>query len=298
MSSQFNEAVALRGLDPQYNRWNALIEALSGGDASLSALYKAIIAAESGWVEGAQNPDGSTGLMQILAGPNGPYPTIPPSALLDGATSIVLGTRFINSLLARYSVSDAVAAYNAGRPRKNDANQYVNSKGNTMVQDYVDTVQTYQTWYMNNLPSESMPSDEVSEADLPGTTPVSDNNARDGGTAAGAGLGMLGWAALAFGGFYVARKMRWLSLMLPVLLLGCTTGHFLPGNANCRGKGNFSASGGIGGGMIYGGGGINTVTVSWDCSEKGSAFSQGNTAIPLPDAVPLDSTIPGVVTPK
>src|SRR2546430_16471758 len=70
----FSEAVALRGLDPQYNRWNALIEALSGGDASLSALYKAIIAAESGWVEGAQNPDGSTGLMQILAGPNGPVP--------------------------------------------------------------------------------------------------------------------------------------------------------------------------------------------------------------------------------
>lgn len=146
----FRESVAQRGLTTQ---WDDLLMSQAEGDASIYALFKGIISQESAWNPAAENPaDPSAGLMQILIGPRGPYPAMTRVQILDPQTNIVLGTNFLKSLLARYSQSDAVAAYNAGMPRKNSAGQYTNSRGDTMVQDYVDAVLTYQTWFMNHLP--------------------------------------------------------------------------------------------------------------------------------------------------
>ena len=133
--------------------WDALILALSG-DASTAALAKGVIAHESQWNPDARNPaDPSVGLMQILIGPGGPYPSMSEAALADPATNLTLGIRFLRSEIARYgATSDAIAAYNAGTPRKNAQNQYVNSRGDSEVQAYVDDVQLYWVWYLNNDP--------------------------------------------------------------------------------------------------------------------------------------------------
>jgi hypothetical protein len=144
----FSPSVAALGLHSPYDH---IIEALAG-DASTIALVKGIISTESQWNPNAVNPsDPSYGLMQILAGPGGPYPSVPVQDLMDPITNITLGTRFIKELIGRFGYPDAVAAYNAGTPRRNAAGQYVNSRGDTMVQAYVDSVVTYQTWYLNQM---------------------------------------------------------------------------------------------------------------------------------------------------
>jgi len=144
----FSLAVAQSGLQTPYDD---LITAMAG-DASTIALVKGIIATESQWNPNAINPaDPSYGLMQILAGPGGPFPSVSPQDLLDPSTNITLGVTFIQDLLRRYGSPDAIAAYNAGTPRRNSAGQYVNSRGDTMVQAYVDSVLTYQTWYLNAM---------------------------------------------------------------------------------------------------------------------------------------------------
>lgn len=146
----FRESTARAGLKTQ---WDDLLLAQAGGDASIYALFKGIISQESAWNPSAENPaDPSAGLMQILIGSRGPYPAMTREQILDPQTNIILGTNFLKSLLSRYSQSDAVAAYNAGMPKKNSAGQYTNSRGDTMVQSYVDAVLTYQTWFMNHLP--------------------------------------------------------------------------------------------------------------------------------------------------
>lgn len=131
-----SQAIAARGLSTP---WDALITAQAEGDVSVASLIKGIIARESEWNPAAVNPsDPSYGLMQILAGPRGPYPSIAVADLLNPSTNIVLGSRFLVGLLARYNVRDAVSSYNAGRP----------IAGN---QGYVDDVLTYQVYYLNRL---------------------------------------------------------------------------------------------------------------------------------------------------
>jgi hypothetical protein len=145
----FRLSVAEQGLRTQ---WDDLIYAMAGGDVSTIALIKGIISTESEWNPGAINPaDPSYGLMQILAGSGGPFPAVRPDDLLDPSTNITLGSTFLVDLLRRYGSPGAIAAYNAGSPRLNSAGQYVNSRGDTMVQAYVDSVLTYQTWFLNRL---------------------------------------------------------------------------------------------------------------------------------------------------
>jgi hypothetical protein len=78
-------------------------------------------------------------------------------------------------------------------------------------------------------------------------------------------------------------------LIVTVFLGGCAIGAAAPGYVSCTGKGNMVATGSLGGGMIYGGGGLNNVNLSWDCG-SGSTFSQGKEP---PAVVPI-----GVITPK
>lgn len=134
----FKAWVAERGLASE---WEAVLQDAGHHDAARVALLKGIIGRESEWNPAAINPtDPSYGLMQILAGSRGPYPSVSTAELLDPVTNIRLGAAFLNQLLGRYSERDAVSAYNAGRP----------IAGN---QPYVDDVLTYQTYYLNHLPA-------------------------------------------------------------------------------------------------------------------------------------------------
>jgi soluble lytic murein transglycosylase-like protein len=156
MGNRFRQATADLGL---FTVWDDLIRAETD-NASEAWLVKAIIATESAWNPSAVNPhDPSYGLMQVLLGSRGPYPDVSADQLLDPSTNIILGTRFLKSLISRYgSTSDAISAYNAGHPLRNL------SAGGFTNQDYVDTVQTYWTYYLNA--SAGVPLDSVREVEM------------------------------------------------------------------------------------------------------------------------------------
>lgn len=137
----YSEAVAALGLNTP---WDDLITAM-GGDASSIALIKGVIATESQWNPGAINPnDPSYGLMQILGGPKGPYPNVAIADLMDPSTNITLGATYLKNQLARFGFPGGIAAYNSGTPFTRAGGQYVN-------QAYVDSVLTYQTYYLNAM---------------------------------------------------------------------------------------------------------------------------------------------------
>lgn len=145
----FSEGIAALGL---HTPWDDLIIAM-GGDASSIALIKGVIATESQWNPNAVNPaDPSYGLMQILAGSRGPYPNVMVSDLMDPSTNITLGATFLKNQIARFSFPGGVAAYNSGTPRTLPGGQYVN-------QAYVDSVLTYQSYYLNAMLGATPPPD-------------------------------------------------------------------------------------------------------------------------------------------
>ncbi len=138
----FQLDIAEIGLSSGYN---ALLVPLANQYGVDPNLVRAIISVESEWNPSAVNPaDPSYGLMQILLGAGGPYPGVSADQLLDPATNLTLGISFLASLVARYgSTSDAISAYNAGRPRTLTGGGYAN-------QTYVNNVQTYWAWFANN----------------------------------------------------------------------------------------------------------------------------------------------------
>jgi soluble lytic murein transglycosylase-like protein len=101
--------------------------------------------------------DYSLGLMQVLTGtakyvktlfPQIAY-TGNPAELNDPKINIEVGTAYLRYQLDRYTktpvikpITDMIAAYNAGTARRNSTADfvYVNSKGSTIVQSYVDKV--------------------------------------------------------------------------------------------------------------------------------------------------------------
>jgi len=150
--------------------YDGTIAAAAGGDASFIALIKGVIAAESGWRPDAVNPtDPSYGLMQIMLPTARIYqPGVTVDDLLNPHTNIMIGAAFLRELLRTRSPNDAVAYYNAGCPTpkvaglsgcplRNSSGQYVNSLGSTAVQAYVDSVITYQVFYINAIPATVIP---------------------------------------------------------------------------------------------------------------------------------------------
>ena len=86
--------------------------------------------------------DASMGLMQMLVRTAKSFDS---GATLDKLRnpeySIDLGTQYISQNLRKWpKLQDAIAAYNAGVPRLDEEGYYVNSKGDRMVQKYVDKV--------------------------------------------------------------------------------------------------------------------------------------------------------------
>lgn len=123
-------------------KYRGLVETYSRKHGIPLALLAAIVQVESGWNPNAYRAeprlkDASMGLGQILGktaiayGFKGPLASLyNPEINLDW-TGLILG-----KLRQRYGLSDAIAAYNAGTPRKTRQNRYIN-------QNYVDKVLRY-----------------------------------------------------------------------------------------------------------------------------------------------------------
>ncbi len=107
------------------------------------ALIKATIQAESNWKIDAKRyephiKDSSYGLMQVLLSTARNVlnnPNLTATELIKPEVNIEAGTKYLGYQLKRYNrnILDAIAAYNAGRARKNRFGKYIN-------QNYVDRV--------------------------------------------------------------------------------------------------------------------------------------------------------------
>jgi soluble lytic murein transglycosylase-like protein len=103
-------------------RYESLIETHARSNGLDPALVKAVVAVESGFDPLAVSPKGAVGLMQVVPATGERYGLIADARksiagkLLDPATNVRIGTRYLRDLLARFAndVSLALAAYNAG----------------------------------------------------------------------------------------------------------------------------------------------------------------------------------------
>ena len=103
-------------------RYEPLIETHARTNGLDPALVKAVIAVESAFNPLARSAKGAIGLMQVVPDTGERYGlTADPQRsiaqkLLDPATNVRIGTRYLRDLLARFAsdVSLALAAYNAG----------------------------------------------------------------------------------------------------------------------------------------------------------------------------------------
>jgi len=117
------------------------------------ALIKATIHAESSFLPTAYRAepkinDASYGLMQVLAATASWMAgrEVSPSELYDPDLNIQLGTKYLAYQQKRYSsMSDVVAAYNAGSVRRKSDGTYIN-------QAYVDRVITLYNAYLQETP--------------------------------------------------------------------------------------------------------------------------------------------------
>jgi soluble lytic murein transglycosylase-like protein len=117
------------------------------------ALVKAVVAVESAFDASAVSPKGAIGLMQVIPdtgeryGLSGDARRSTAQKLLDPATNLRIGTRYLRDLLDRFanSVPLALAAYNAGEGRVAD---YANSVPPfTETRDFVRLVQLVYALY-------------------------------------------------------------------------------------------------------------------------------------------------------
>jgi hypothetical protein len=92
-------------------RYNALIEKASLRYGVDSTLVRAVIQVESNYEHRARSPKGARGLMQLMPATARQYGV---SNLYDPASNIEAGIRHLKSLLDRFPLMLALAAYNAG----------------------------------------------------------------------------------------------------------------------------------------------------------------------------------------
>ena len=94
--------------DPRYD---AVIERVAAEQGVSSQLVKAVIRVESGYQERARSRKGAMGLMQLMPDTAREYAVANP---YEPASNIEAGIKYLKSLLDRYELKLALAAYNAG----------------------------------------------------------------------------------------------------------------------------------------------------------------------------------------
>jgi soluble lytic murein transglycosylase-like protein len=137
---------------PNVKRFEPLIEAQSKRHNVDPALVKAVIAVESAFDPEAISSKGAVGLMQVMPetgeryGVAGDANRSAVRRLMDPATNIAVGTRYLRDLLERYAndLALALAAYNAGEQA---VEQYARVPPFPETQAYVALVQQFYDLY-------------------------------------------------------------------------------------------------------------------------------------------------------
>ena len=92
-------------------RYDSMIEKASAMHGVDATLVRAVIQVESNYEHRARSPKGARGLMQLMPATGRQYGV---SNLYDPAANIDAGIRHLKSLLDRFPLTLALAAYNAG----------------------------------------------------------------------------------------------------------------------------------------------------------------------------------------
>ncbi|HEX4346466.1 MAG TPA: lytic transglycosylase domain-containing protein [Vicinamibacterales bacterium] len=93
------------------HEYDPIIERVAAEQGVDAKLVKAMIQVESNYQERARSPKGAMGLMQLMPETARQYSVANP---YDAASNIEGGIKYLKSLLDRYPVRLALAAYNAG----------------------------------------------------------------------------------------------------------------------------------------------------------------------------------------
>jgi soluble lytic murein transglycosylase-like protein len=92
-------------------RYDPIIDRVSAEQGVDAKLVRAVIQVESGYQESARSPKGAMGLMQLMPETARHYAVANP---YDPTANIEGGIKYLKSLLDRFPVNFALAAYNAG----------------------------------------------------------------------------------------------------------------------------------------------------------------------------------------
>ena len=99
-------SVALQALP-----YGDIVQQIAAAEGVPAKLVHAVIQVESNYQERARSPKGAMGLMQLMPDTARQYAVADP---YDPRANIEAGTRYLRSLMDRYPLSLALAAYNAG----------------------------------------------------------------------------------------------------------------------------------------------------------------------------------------
>lgn len=97
--------------DLSLSRYETIIQRVSAAHGVDPTLVRAVIQVESKYQPGARSPKGALGLMQVMPATARLYGI---TNLLDPASNIEAGISHLRSLLDRFPLAWALAAYNAG----------------------------------------------------------------------------------------------------------------------------------------------------------------------------------------
>jgi soluble lytic murein transglycosylase-like protein len=148
---------------PNVARFAPLIERHAKANGLDPALVKAVVAVESAFDPQAVSPKGAIGLMQVVPATGERYGLAPDARrsveqkLLDPATNVRIGTRYLSDLLRRFDddLALALAGYNAGENAVERFARRVPPFPETRA--YVTLVQQFRDWYAPPPPPAARP---------------------------------------------------------------------------------------------------------------------------------------------
>lgn len=104
-------AALLSPQGPERPPFDELIRPIAARYGVEPALIRAVVETESGFAPGARSPRGAMGLMQLMPVTARQYALANP---FEPSANLETGVRHLKSLLGRYDMRSALAAYNAG----------------------------------------------------------------------------------------------------------------------------------------------------------------------------------------